>query len=321
MEVTKSIAGMSLGGGKKENFFFALLEFYESEQRWFLRSLKQVKDESNLNQDEVITSWIDGSLIKQLVVDFPLSKPICESCDLKCPGEQMCPESQVRLIRQKISSHLDHDIDLIITNPKKYEQERELDNQIDYSKDILKAKTTDHILSKSFKRKLKKGFVPYWNRPLDFWVWENYYDQLLSLFNYSYDSFGNVSLMLLYKFHYLLKHFPQELKIFESQTFVILIELLRAGIITKKNILELKDIDVCTLARVRIVKSIEKSLNLFIYEKDIEIISKNSKAFDSFLLAVAGTCLINQNLHQIPQMYLRENESLIIPRFYKNDNL
>ena len=81
-EKTNSIAGMSLGGGKKENFFFCLLEFFKKDNRWFLTSLNQVKEESHLTQDEAITNWVESSSLKQLIVDFPLSKPPCETCDL-----------------------------------------------------------------------------------------------------------------------------------------------------------------------------------------------------------------------------------------------
>ena len=63
---------MSLGGGRKENFFFCLLEFYADKNRWFLTSLKQVKDEEKLNRDEVITHWVDNYQLKKLVVDLSL---------------------------------------------------------------------------------------------------------------------------------------------------------------------------------------------------------------------------------------------------------
>ena len=119
-----SIAGMSIGGGKKENFFFCLLEYFEDEKRWFLTSLKQVKEESNLTKDEVITSWVQRSALKQLIVDFPLSKPPCETCDLKCPGEPSCHHPVVVEVRSQIKELLKEDRQLEKTNPKRYEQER-----------------------------------------------------------------------------------------------------------------------------------------------------------------------------------------------------
>jgi len=42
---SKNVAGMSLKGGRKDNFYFCLLEHYPEKDRWFLRSLLHVKDE------------------------------------------------------------------------------------------------------------------------------------------------------------------------------------------------------------------------------------------------------------------------------------
>lgn len=320
MSVTQknSIAGMSLGGGRKENFFFCLLEFYESEERWFLTSLKQVNEEVNVNKDEVITSWIESSELKQLVVDFPLSKPTCETCNLQCPGVQNCHHPVVTDIRSEISSIMEFDKELVHSNPKRYEQERREDSLIHYSKSVWDKETEEHILSKSFKRKLKKGFIPYWNRPIDFWIWKNYYDQLLKLFKISFDSFGNVSLMLLHKFHYLLRHLPRDLQIFESSAQIVLIELYRAKVLTRKNLIELQDLNVSTLARVQIAKKIEKNFNIFIYEKDLELITKNSKAFESFLLAVCGHFLVIEKTRNIPDFGESEKTRFIIPSFFEN---
>lgn len=307
-----TIAGMSLGGGKKENFFFCLIEFFEQDNRWFLTSLNQVKDESNLTNDEVITTWVEGTDIKKLVVDFPLTRPPCETCQLVCPGTEFCHNDIVKGVRGEISNLLNEDQERIEGNPKRYEQERVEDSKVQYSKDVLAKKTTDHILSKSFKRKLKKGFIPYWNRPVDFWIWKNYYDQMLNLFQISFDSFGNVSVMLVHKFNYLLRHLPTDLKILESDTKICLIELLRAGVITKKNLLDLGNMELAALARIQIARSIEKHLNVFIYEKDLEMLSKHPKAFDSFLLAIIGRNNILGKLKEIPKKF---GSSFIVPDF------
>ena len=313
MSNNSTIAGMSLGGGKKENFFFCLIEFYEKENRWFLKSLNQVKEESNLTNDEVITTWVEGTDVKKMVVDFPLTRPPCETCQLVCPGTELCHNEEVIEVREKMAHLLGEDKALIETNPKRYEQERVEDDKVHYSKSVLSKATDDHILSKSFKRKLKKGFIPYWNRPIDFWIWKHYYDQMLNLFNISFDSFGNVSVMLMHKFNYLLRHLPRDLNIMESDVHICLIELYRAGIITKNNLMDLKDIELSALARIQIAKQIEKKLNVFIYEKDLELISKNPKAFDSFLLAIIGRNYILGQLRETDQVEPRN--SFIVPSF------
>jgi hypothetical protein len=312
---TNLVAGMSIGGGKKENFFFCILEYFEKEDRWFLSSLKDVKEEANLSKDDIITEWVENSDLQYLIVDFPLTKPPCDTCDLECPGISKCHHPVVTEIQTQMETLLEEDRIRVEENPKKYEQERNTDDEIHFSKCILDKETTHHMLSKSFKRKLKKGFVPYWNRPIDFWVWKNYYDQLLKTFDISYDSFGNVSIMLLYKFHYLLRHLPQELKMFESNVSIILLELYRAEIVTRKCLIETQDINVNTLSRLKIIKEIEAKLGIFIYEKDLDTICKNPKAFDSFLLVVAGQFLIKGRSRKIPGFGSKDNSKFLVPDF------
>ena len=312
---TDSIAGMSLGGGKKENFFFCLLEYFENEKRWFLTSLNQLKEEGHLTQDEAITTWVDNTSTKRLVVDFPQTKPTCETCNLVCPGVENCHHPVVKDINEVIHNLLNEDLKRIKDNPKKYEQEREEGLKYDHMRSILDHETYEHILSRSFKRKLKKGFVPYWNRPIDFWLWLNYYDQMLDTFGTTYDSFGNVSVMLLYKFHYLLRHLPGDLQIYESNLYIILLELYRSQVITRKTIMEVQDINVSTLARVKIARAIEKHFNIFIYDKDLELISKNKKAFESFILAVSGKAMVKGQIKKIPELGVQEKSHFIVPKF------
>jgi hypothetical protein len=311
----KSIAGMSLGGGRKENFFFSLLEYYPEEDRWFLTSLKQVKDEDTLDRDEVITNWVNDDQLHQLVVDFPLTKPVCATCSLDCPGIQKCYHPVMIKVQDEIEELIEVDKRLVKENPKRYEQERVDDNMVHYNRSVLHKKTTDHILSKSFKRKLKKGFVPYWNRPLDFWIWKNYYDQILKTFNVSFDSYGNVSLMLMNRFHYLLRHLPKELSLFESDIRITLLELYRSKIISKKHLLELNDINVATLTRVQIARQIEKKCKIFLYEKDLELISKNPKAFDSFILSVAGMQHVKNQTRKVDDYGEKDPAKFIVPAF------
>lgn len=121
---SNSIAGMSLGGGRRENFFFCLFEYFPEEKRWFLTSLKQVKDEVEMDRDEAITSWVENYQVHRLVVDFPLTRPTCESCQLECPGANLCSHPVVMNVRQKIDSLLALDQEENQKNPKRYEQTR-----------------------------------------------------------------------------------------------------------------------------------------------------------------------------------------------------
>ena len=314
MEI-KNIGSLSMKGGRNDNFFFCLIEYYSDSGRWFLKSLLPVKDEEALDNDEAIRAWIHNFDVKQLVVDFPLSKPACERCEIECPGAMNCPEDGISLVKEKIRDLLNEDQKLINQNPKRYEQERNKADEVVYNRDIFSKETAHHLLSRSFKRKLKKGFLPYWNRTLDFWVWKYYYDQILETFNTSFDSFGNVSLMILSRFSYIKRHFPKTLELFEANEQIILIELLRSKIILRKDIDLISDIDLGIEARLDLIKKIESKLDIFIYNHDLEILVKNPRAFDSFILALAGQNVLQKKNRELPDWTRPEETKFIIPNF------
>lgn len=302
-------------GGRRDQFYFCLLEYFEEEERWFLKSLLQVKDEEGLSGDEAIRSWIQKFNVKDMVVDFPLSQAACATCLLDCPGANECPEPSVVEVRRQMSTILDQDNYFNKINPKKYEQDRNLDDLFDYTKNKDDEPATNYMLSRSFKRRLKKGFVPYWNRALDFWVWCHYYNQLLEIFNLSFDSFGSTSLMVQSRFSYLRRHFPSELNLFEASGHIVMIELLRSGTILKKDLSNLSDIDLGIMARLDIIKKIERTLNIFIYDHDLEILVKNTRAFDSFLLAIAGQNLLLGKSCELPEWTRPQEVNFIAPIF------
>lgn len=313
--VENIVAGMSIGGGKRENFFFCLLEYFPDQKRWFLTHLKQVRDEGLDDSDQAITHWVETHGLRKLIIDFPLSKPVCESCQLNCPGTDKCNNETVVAVNAEVESLLQEDLNLYQAHPKTYEKERLIDGQVHYSQAPFQKKTDDHLLSKSFKKKLKKGFLPYWNRPLDLWVWKNYYDQLLDFFKVSYDSFGNTSLMLMSRFKYLLRHFPVDLRFFETDVRICLLELLKAGIISKNQILNLNDIELSVFTKMEIIKRIEEKLGIFIYQGDVETIAKNPRAFDSFILAIAGQRVLLDEIYHAPKWSKAENANFVVPRF------
>ena len=305
-------------GGRNDNFYFCLIEYFPDSKRWFLKSLLPVKEEEAADSNEAIRSWIMNFDIKQLVVDFPLSKPASESSDYDEDGNLQCPDNSLEIVQEKIKDLLVEDQRLVNENPKRYEQERNKADEIVYNRDIFSKETAHHMLSRSFKRRLKKGFLPYWNRTLDFWVWKYYYDQILELFNTSFDSFGNVSLMILFRFNYIKRQFPKDLEFFEANEQIILVELLRAKIIMKKDISLLNDVDIGIEARLDTIKKIESKLDIFIYNHDLEILVKNPRAFDSFLLALAGQNVQQKRNVSLPSWTKPEDTKFIIPNFHQD---
>ncbi len=311
-----NIGSLSMKGGRNDNFYFCLIEYFPESKRWFLKSLLPVKEEEAADSNEAIRSWITNFGIKQLVVDFPLSKPASESSDYDEDGNLQCPDNSLEIVQEKIKDLLEEDQRLVNENPKRYEQERNKADEIVYNRDIFSKETAHHLLSRSFKRRLKKGFLPYWNRTLDFWVWKYYYDQILELFNTSFDSFGNVSLMILFRFNYIKRQFPKDLEFFEANEQIILVELLRAKIIMKKDISLLNDVDIGIEARLDTIKKIESKLDIFIYNHDLEILVKNPRAFDSFLLALAGQNVLQKKNVSLPGWTKPEDTKFIIPNFH-----
>lgn len=317
MAQSKNIAGMSMKGGRKDNFFFCLVEYYESSDRWFLRSLLQVKDEEGLEGDDAIRTWIEDYKVNQLVVDFPLTWPACHSCELDCPGSKLCPVDTVVSVRDRVSKILEEDSNIHNRHPKEYERSRVSDDEFDMGRGMWDKESHEHLLSRSFKRRLKKGFLPYWNRSVDFWIWKFYYDQYLDLFKSSYDSFGNTSLMILSRFSYLKRHFPKNIELYEGNVNLTLIELLRSRILLNRDISNMSDIELGVEARLDIIKKIEAKLNIFIYDHDLELIVKNPRAFDSFILAVTGQRNLLEKVRKVPEWTKPSLTRLLVPDFSK----
>lgn len=309
------IAGTSFCGARKENFFFCLLEYFPESKRWSLSSLQQVKDEEGADYDQALQLWIKNHALKNLVLDFPIQGTACDSCLITCPGTHLCPEETVVKVREMIREVLESDSREEKENPKKYEQLRVQSEEIDFTKTWQEKKAIESPLSRSFKRRLKRGYVPYWNRPLDFWVWSEYYDQLLYYFKSSYDSFGQVSAMLQARFRYLKRHFSRELVLYESHINICLLELFRSGVIDRKDLFDLKDLETVALARQNVLKKIEMKLNVFIYQHDWDILLRHPKAFDSFLLALAGRQYHLGASQQLPNWTNNKNAHFICPRF------
>lgn len=304
----KNIAGMSMRGGRNDKFFFCLMEYYEDENRWFLKSLLQVKDQEEKQGDDAIHDWIKESCLKGLVVDFPLSSPFCQTCTLRCPGIENCSVEGVQSVFNIMDTILREDKKFQSQSPKDYERKRNLDDQIRGSLNKI-------MISRSFKRRIKKGFLPYWNRAIDLWIWINYYDTLLETFGMSYDSFGSTSLMVQSRFSYLKRHFPPDLELFEGNGKIILLELLRAKILKKEDILKIKDIEGVVDGRVEILKKLEAALNIFIYDSDMEILAKNPPAFDSFLLALLGRNIHFNKIREIPTWAMNNTSQFVAPTF------
>ena len=307
-------AGLALNGGRKEKFYYCVLTHFEAEKRWALEHVGHWEGPS-MEAGAPVGTWMIQSHVHHLTVDFPLSSAHCESCTLVCPGESQCPDQVVQGVRKGINDYLAQDQKVIGERPKRYENDRLEREMVQTSLENFWRAPTHHVISRSFKRRLKKGYLPFWNRPIDFWIWSEYYDQLLDIFNYSYDSFGHTSLMLLKHFAYLKRHFPADLKLYEANNFVTLLELFRANVISIKLLRQLQTLETQVTARGEILKILEKKFGLFIYARDYDLMVKSPRAFESLLLAWAGTRLHYKHVEELPAWANPPETSFLIPKF------
>lgn len=313
MEI-KKIAGLCFKGGMRDNFFFCLLEDFQDTNRLFLKSLLRVKEDEEVKSgDDAIRKWINKFEIKNMVIDFPLTPPPCQTCNNECLGRTQCFSKDASYVNQEINKLLDEDTRLQQIDPKKYERDRNLDDEVDYSRDVVSEETDSHILSRSFKRRLKRGFLPYWNRAIDFYIWKKYYDQMLKLFNISYDSFGNSSLKLYFRLNYLKRHFPNDFVLYESNVYIFLIELLRKKYLLKRDLQDFLDVENGAGSRLRIIESIEKTFSVFIYEADKDTLIKYPHAFQSFLLALIGWFDQHYSSVKMPEWTNPSETNFLIP--------
>lgn len=299
------LAGLGMGSGKKDSFYFCLLEYFPKDQRWFLKNCQQLKQLQYPKTEDHILSWVKQFSLKTIIVDFPLTMPPCYACEIECPGAQKCPVDEVVDARNLIETTLEKDRSFQEENPKQYERERlKLE-----SKDET---ANENVLSKTLKRKLKKDFIPYWNRPLDAKIWHDYHDDLLNYFNLSFSSFGSENFSQILRFKYLMKHFPLELNLQETNYYLCLLELLAANIISTKDLSNFQSIETEVLARIDILKKIESHFEIFIYEGDKEVLIRKPRAFQSFIITLSGIGLVSNKLKS---KLLNKEGSFFLPSF------
>lgn len=94
--------GLSLSGGKSDKSCLAVVDFYETSQRLFLnRIFDRVRAEEFISADHKLHELIQqfSENCRWLMMDVPLSFPVCLDCDLVCPGYETCGEPQLKWMR------------------------------------------------------------------------------------------------------------------------------------------------------------------------------------------------------------------------------
>lgn len=101
--VSDKFIGVSLSGGKSDKACLALVEYYPDQKKIFLSKLiEKIKTEEMISADLKIIEMINQfkNDLKTIAFDVPLSLPTCITCQLKCPGYELCGEDEMKWMRQ-----------------------------------------------------------------------------------------------------------------------------------------------------------------------------------------------------------------------------
>ena len=85
---SKKVRGIHFSGGKSGQYTGVILEYFEKNKRWALTSLFSSEEVESRYREDSLIEWIDSNPADFTVVNVNDSHPICESCDLDCPGEK-----------------------------------------------------------------------------------------------------------------------------------------------------------------------------------------------------------------------------------------
>ena len=306
MTLQKNFVGaISVYGGKKDCFYLASVEHYPEGQRYFLSHLQKFSEEQFALLGQTLASFN----LPFVITDLPLDVPPCGNCTALCPGLKSCLHPQTRAAQKFLQDLLQQDRQRYTAHPKDYERQRA-------AEDLGERRPT--LLSRSLRRRCKKGFNPYWHRPIDAYIWANYFDELQQYFKMAYDSFGNTSLMVWWRWQYWQKHLPESTIFWEGRSMLVLLALLRGQIIKVQDLRQLLDWQTGAAAKIKIVQQIERHLNFFIYDRDLEILIREPKAFDSFLLALAAVAADKGQIEHLPS-WAASKAPFILPQFVRQD--
>ncbi len=243
----------------------------KSDERWYVKNIVNFSYLSLKDRPFLFKEVLVKNKCSTLIVDIPLSGPTCHSCTLNCPGVLECLDPSVGEAKREIEDYLNKNI------------------------------------SKSLKKKLKRGVNPFWNRNIDVLVWTLFYDIEKELFNSCFDSFSSNTIHSFFFFNSYLKRFLSDIEIYESTNKFLLGTLYYRDVLNKKDIRNLSSFEEHLVSKKKILQKIEEHFEIFIYENDFDYIVEEGMAFNSFSLALMG-------------IYFNEGRTLAIPSWCNHDN-
>lgn len=99
---TYRFAGVSLAGGKTDKTAVAVIDYFPTEKRIFLRTLRERvgggEKLADVQLHEILTE--EEKDLSFVCFDVPLQLPMCVRCELKCPGYEKCKEPEIKWMWQ-----------------------------------------------------------------------------------------------------------------------------------------------------------------------------------------------------------------------------
>lgn len=96
-----------MSGGKTDRSCVAIIEYYPKQKKSFLTHIEnKIKTDINASCDQKVLDIIhsEGPGMEYVAFDAPLKLPKCMRCQLKCPGYEVCDESEIQWLRRSYAA-------------------------------------------------------------------------------------------------------------------------------------------------------------------------------------------------------------------------
>ena len=107
----KRVGGLALASSKGGKVSLAILDYFVKEQRIVLTHVEPhfVNSQASIDSETPnvkMTKWIEKDpKIQSLHINAPLKQPVCNTCKLKCPGDDVCSVPEIKWMREFYEDH------------------------------------------------------------------------------------------------------------------------------------------------------------------------------------------------------------------------
>ncbi len=272
--------GIDLAGAKNQKTTLAALEYYPKQNKIFLLDIfDQLGEEKNFTADEAILERIKefGKETSIIGTSVPLSLPPCITCIKKqCPMPAKCKVPSIKWMRDQF-------------------------------------KKAEKSVSKE-KHLKRKSFTPYTQRPIELWLRYRIFPKIEERYRFEIDeTLGGNRAPLTARMNYLQRHI-KKLKLVEISPKLSL------GLLSKKHKIPIRlfdsyrDIERGVFSRKQILESLTQKCGIFVYQKDLNILSKNINAFHAFICAYTALLQHEEKCELKPKFFPKDASWISYPK-------